>query len=53
MIGLHDALDNLLKPGETCHHPYLLVLAILLPVAMWGVSKIRTQEETEAGVPPA
>jgi putative Ca2+/H+ antiporter (TMEM165/GDT1 family) len=53
LIGLHDAMDHLLKPGETSHHPYLVATAILLPVAMWGVSKIRTQEETEAGVPPA
>jgi Ca2+/H+ antiporter, TMEM165/GDT1 family len=53
MLGLHDAMDNLLKPGETCHHPYLLATAILVPLAMWGVSKIKTRDETEAGVPPA
>jgi len=53
MIGLHEALDHLLKPGETYHHPYLIATAFLVPLAMWGVSKIRTQEETEAGVPPA
>jgi Ca2+/H+ antiporter, TMEM165/GDT1 family len=44
LIGLHDALDHLLKPGETCHHPYLLAGAFLVPLAMWGVSKIRTDD---------
>lgn len=43
LIGLHDALDHVLQPGATSHHPYLIAGVILLPIAMWGVSKIKTK----------
>ncbi len=43
LIGLDNSLDNLLCPGETCHHPYLIACILLLPLAMWGVSKIKTK----------
>jgi putative Ca2+/H+ antiporter (TMEM165/GDT1 family) len=43
LIGLHDALDHLLRPGTTTHHPCLIAAVVLLPVAMWGVSKIKTK----------
>jgi Ca2+/H+ antiporter, TMEM165/GDT1 family len=43
LIGLHDALGHVLEPGTTAHHPFLLAGAILLPLAMWGVSKIKTK----------
>ena len=41
LIGLHDALDHLLKAGTTTHHPCLIAAVVLLPLAMWGVSKIK------------
>lgn len=41
LIGLHDALDHLLKAGSTAHHPYLIASVVLLPLVMWGVSKIK------------
>ena len=43
LIGLHDALDHVLEPGATAHHPCLIAGVILLPLAMWGVSKIKTR----------
>ncbi|MEI6644464.1 MAG: TMEM165/GDT1 family protein [bacterium] len=42
LVGLHDALDHLLKPGTTTHHPYLIASVVLLPLVMWGISKIKT-----------
>jgi Ca2+/H+ antiporter, TMEM165/GDT1 family len=44
LIGLQDALKHLLGAEATAHHPYLLAGALLLPLAMWGVSKIRTDD---------
>ena len=43
LIGLDDALDHLLRAGNTTHHPFLITGVILLPIAMWGVSKIKTK----------
>jgi putative Ca2+/H+ antiporter (TMEM165/GDT1 family) len=42
LIGLHDALDHLLTAGSTAHHPYLIASVVLLPLVMWGISKIKT-----------
>jgi putative Ca2+/H+ antiporter (TMEM165/GDT1 family) len=43
LIGLHDALDHVLEPGATSHHPCLIAGVVLLPLFMWGVSKIKTK----------
>jgi Ca2+/H+ antiporter, TMEM165/GDT1 family len=40
LIGLHEALDQLLSPDVTVHHLFLIANVFLLPVAMWLVSRL-------------
>ncbi len=40
LIGLHEALDQILSPDVTVHHPFLIAGILLLPAAMWLVSKL-------------
>ena len=40
LIGLHEALDQLLSPDVTSHHPFLIASIILLPVAMWLFARL-------------
>ena len=41
LLGLHDALAHLLGPDATTHRCCLITIAVLLPLAMWGVSEIK------------
>jgi Ca2+/H+ antiporter, TMEM165/GDT1 family len=40
LIGLHEALDQLLSPDVTSHHLFLIASIFLLPVVMWIISRL-------------
>lgn len=40
LIGLHEALDQLLSPGFTLHHFFLIAGIFILPVVMWFISRM-------------
>lgn len=40
LIGLHEALDQILPPEATVHHPFLIAAIFSLPVAMWLISRL-------------
>lgn len=44
LIGLHEALDQLLSPDVTVHHLFLIASMLLLPVAMWLVSRLTEKQ---------
>jgi Ca2+/H+ antiporter, TMEM165/GDT1 family len=40
LIGLHEALDQILPPDVTVHHPFLIAGIFALPVGMWFVARL-------------
>lgn len=48
LIGLHEALDQILSPDVTIHHPFLITSVFLLPFTMWLISRL-----TEKRILPA
>lgn len=40
LLGMHDALDELLPQNYTSHHPVLITSAFLVPASMWLVSRL-------------
>jgi putative Ca2+/H+ antiporter (TMEM165/GDT1 family) len=40
LIGLHEALDQILSPDVTVHHPFLIAGIFSLPLAMWLISRL-------------
>jgi Ca2+/H+ antiporter, TMEM165/GDT1 family len=51
LIGLHEALDQILSPDVTVHHPFLIVGVFLLPVAMWLVSRLTEKRHLPLAAP--
>lgn len=51
LLGLHDALDQLLVKGATAHHPFLLAGVVALPAAMWAVSRMTSANLASQAVP--
>jgi putative Ca2+/H+ antiporter (TMEM165/GDT1 family) len=43
LIGLHEALDQLLSPDVNMHHLFLIAAMFSLPAAMWFVSRLTEQ----------
>jgi len=45
LIGLHEALDQILSSDVTMHHVFLIAGIFLLPLAMWFVSRLTEKRE--------
>lgn len=44
LLGLHEALDQLLKQDVTMHHPLLIASIFLLPATMWLISRLTQRQ---------
>ena len=51
LLGLHDALDQLVAKGVTAHHPLLLAGLVALPAAMWAVAWLTSASQAPQAVP--
>jgi len=45
LVGLHEALDQLLAQDVTTHHLFLIAGIFVLPAAMWLISRL-TEKKT-------
>ena len=50
LLGLHEALDNLLSPEVTSHHLFLIASLFLLPFVMWFVSRLTENTDSPLAV---